>query len=287
MKKNVLVSSNYNPLYIQYVPLVCSAWKKWGYNPILTLITDKPKEEWEWMKEYCEVRQIEPNRNYDEGIFSKVSRFFSYYEEKGINMVSDIDMLPLNKKYFDDLFQLLINRNDYGYSIKNKFISASHDAYLNAVNSWAGPIEYLKFPGAYMLASNDMWKDIINPNSLSKDDLLKSFENLNKFDNKESILNHYNNFSEESLIRSLYYTFDNNSEHIVKIQRGWLANGHAERRLDRDDWRFDINKLQRDEYIDSHLPRPLQNNQDKIKPLVDYLGLDEKLIEIGINITKK
>lgn len=280
------MSSNFNPLYVQYVPLICKAWNNWGYNVILTLVTDRPKEEWEWMEEYATIRHYEPHPDIDEGIYSKVARFFSYYQEEGINMVSDIDMLPLNKEYFDNLFKQLIEPipGGYGYSIKDKFVSASHDAYLNAVNSWAGPIEFLKFPGCYMLASNKMWQKIINPYNKTEEELLQEWSQLERFDSKESIKNHYNNFSEESLIRCLYYSYDPRSEKIIKLQRGW--NPQAERRIDRDNWDLNISKLHSDYYIDSHLPRPLATNRDKFPHLLEYLNLDEELIEIGINKTK-
>ena len=41
---NVVISSNYNPLYFQFIPIVCTAWKSFGINPILTLVTDKPEK---------------------------------------------------------------------------------------------------------------------------------------------------------------------------------------------------------------------------------------------------
>ena len=190
-KRNVIVSSNYNPIYVQFVPLVCSIWRKWGYNIHLVLITDKDESEWVWLREYANVIHENTRSDIDEGIWSKVARILHYVDfGDEITMLSDIDMIPLGKWYFDALFE---------EAEKNptKMLLSSYDAYISE-KQFNSKHNLFKTPGCYMLTSSNTWNDIINPDKLERDQLLENWKPLNVYDNKESILKYHEQYRQDN-----------------------------------------------------------------------------------------
>jgi len=284
--KYVLLSTNDNPLYIQFWPLVASAWKKMGAEPLLSLVTDKPYTEWSWMEEYGKIYQFPVNHEIPEKNWSTFCRFYLYYLNlDDISIVSDMDMIPLNGEY-------LLNLPE-GFSDTDNLLVKGYDAYIQQTNHLpdngpAGPSSFPKFPGCYMIAKGSTWKQIINPNNLEFNDLAKSFYNLNVFQNEKNFaeaLNHPN-FDEESIIRYLTWKWCPDRSKIIPIKRfsEWIPT--LSDRVDRSYWNIDNNKLQSNQYIDCHSLRPLEEYTNSIMPLVNYLGLDPKLIDLGIQKSK-
>lgn len=284
--KYVLLSTNDNPLYIQFWALVASAWRKMGVEPLLSLVTDKPYEEWKWMEEYGKVYQFPTKKDIPEKNWSTFCRFFLYYLNlDDISIVSDIDMIPLNKEYL-----LSLPENFYD---TDHLLIKGYDAYIEHTkhlpdNGWAGPSVFPKFPGCYMIAKGSTWKNIINPNNLDFEELANSFYDLNVFNNEKTYaeaLNHPN-FDEESLIRYLTWKWCPDKSKLIAKKRfsEWLPK--LTDRIDRGEWNIDPIRLQQDGYIDCHCLRPLETYKNLIIPLVDYLGLDHKFIDIGINKNK-
>ncbi len=274
--KRVFLSTDDNPLYIQFWPIAATAWRNMGYEPMLTLITNRNYESWKWMEEFGEVSKFNLRPEIPAGNWAKVARYFSYYKYKNDKgMVGDMDMLPLNKEYFDSLF----NYDD------DKLVLSSYEAYKNT--TYWGTFPYYKFPGCYMIATGKIWKEINNPNNLSEDELIKSFYNLKVYKEngiyKEGINYPYSQFSEESLCRVLVYRWDPKLKNIVKLKRpgGW-SNGMAVRRIDRANWRYDVEQLKKGFYLDAHCLRPLSQHRQQLQPLYDYLGIDKELVELGI-----
>jgi len=277
MNRNVIISTNYNPLYVQFVPLVCSVWKKWGFKVHLVLITDDDESVWGWMRQFANIIHEKRHPNIYEGIWSKVARIIHYMDfGDEVVMVSDVDMIPLSFEYFDDLFYKSTTYPD-------KLVLSSYDAYLGK-NQFNDTIHH-KYPGCYMLATSNIWKEIINPKDLSIGDLLETWKGKHDFDDKEDILNNNVDFSEESLIRRIVAEWDFRKERIIKMKRGWI-NNMAINRIDRSNWYIDMKKLNKHKYIDCHSIRPLQSNEDKIKPLLEYLEIDTNLIELGVEMNK-
>ncbi len=259
MVKYVYLSTNDDPLYVQFWPIVATVWRKWGYTPLLSLVTDKPREEWQWMEEYGEVFQYDPRPEIPAPNWAKVSRFFNYYRypEKGIG--SDIDMIPLNKDYFDSLFEY------------DGFVIGAYDSYKG--QTWAGEDPFRKFAGCYMVADGETWREIVNPQNLSEDELVKSFYDIREFCEdgiyKEGI--NFEEFSEESLIRVLLKRWGGDT---VKLKRpgGW--NPRAVRRIDRAQWEIDPQKLKEGYYLDCHSLRPLEDHINELEPIFKHLKIN-------------
>ena len=70
------------------------------------------------------------------------------------------------------------------------------------------------------------------------------------------------------------YLYQKINEHLTDIdilflKRGW--NGPADRRIDRIDWKYDIQLVKDGYYIDSHLLRPYKQYEQEIKKLTDLI----------------
>lgn len=276
MKKRVLLSSNYNPTYIQFVPLVCSVWKKWGYEVDLALVTNKDHKEWKWMEEYANIYPFDIRKDLDEGIWAKISRhFLTYLNPDDKVMLGDIDMIPLSKEYFDDLFDQL---NGFPDSILLSGSDYNPRAHLPGVRE--------KVPICYMVANGRVWRDIVNPQNTSIDEILNSWKGVNVYDKMEDITHkEFRSFSDESLYRRLLHTWNPEKDKMVFIKRGWTA-GRANDRLDRSQWKIDYEKLKRGGYIDCHSLRPLAPHKSFLMPLIEYLGVNPELMDIGIEKSK-
>ncbi len=278
MKRNVVMSVNYNAIYFQFIPLVMTVWKEWGFNPILTLITDRPEKDWKWMKEYAEIRHYNIRKDLDEGVWTKVARFFSYFETDDQKYcISDIDLIPLNKEYFDKIFEypeeLIVSDSPF-----------LHPSWL-AKHYPPDP----QFPGAYLVAKGKTWREIVNPNNLDNEGMLNSYKHTYKYEIKEDITQPYDNFSEDTLMRRLIYNWNPDKSKIRFLKRGYNAIGdpYSLKRIDRGRWYWDQKMLDEHYYIDSHCLRPIQGNVDRIAPLVKSIGFPVELLNLGIQKYKE
>lgn len=177
--------------------------------------------------------------NIDTGFQSQIARMYvtKYYEEK-ICLTSDIDMLPLSKKYFTETIEKYNNDN---------LIIFSSDAYQN-VN---------RYPICYNVAKGGVFNEIM------------SFENT-----FEEYCQKLHKFGLGWDTDELYFgqkvnTFINQDK-IVKLKRGWNPTS-AKNRIDRSNWSYDVKMLQNGEYIDSHSLRPYEEHKNEIDKIIDYL----------------
>ena len=123
MKINrVILSSNSNPFYLDFWPIVAKAWKRLGVKPTLALICDGKIEIDESLGD---IIKINPLPDIPIAFQATTIRLLlpAYFEDD-ICILSDIDMLPLNKDFLlgsvakvsDDKF--VIYRDKY-YHYKN------------------------------------------------------------------------------------------------------------------------------------------------------------------------
>tara|TARA_R110002020_G_scaffold207564_3_gene413162 strand:- start:346 stop:1248 length:903 start_codon:yes stop_codon:yes gene_type:complete len=286
----VCISTNENPTYIQFWPLVATAWKRLGFEPSLALVTDRPESEWEWMKEYGEIVRYPENREIPAVNWAKMVRWSLYcrYEDE-ISFCSDVDMLPLQREYFAEMPE--------GYNPeKHLIIKGTYDM------SKTG-----KFPGCYMTATGALWRKLLKIDEFpSFSEWVKQHYDSRIYDDQETV--NKQRFSEESLMRKVVLQWDAKGENTIRLPRpgGWLPELKSTcLRVDRSMWpqgegwkimgfspdsSYPDNPARPDHpaphegyYIDAHMLRPLETAKDHIYPLADYLGIDRELILIGIH----
>lgn len=257
----VILSSNVNPKYLQFWPLVSYAWKKlFNMQPWLALVVDDYDEAEAYgmhplmahgnIVVYTAIKDI-PECNQ-----AKVARYFlaSKWNDNSVVMTNDMDLLPLQTAYGDSLF---------------KQRPAGH---LMTIGSelYTGP-EKGKFTAGYLTAESSVWRSLVNPSNLEWDGFIKSFVGMKKFDHKEDIARNVfhedpDTFSDESLLRALLSI---NPVPMIRLPIGFWP--YTLRALDRSNWQFDPKKLADGTYVEAHLLRPWSSYETQLQPLVDYI----------------
>lgn len=268
----IITSTNENITYCEFAPIVYQMWKKYCPNSkfILGFISGKEKDSDMALKlkKCCDDFYFFKNhQSIESGVQAKVSRLYmsSLYDNK-VTMIVDIDQFVFN-------FSWLFNKIKPAYN--GKFVSIGYNAYINTKDKG-------KWPMPYTVAPSNVLKRIINRNNIKEyHDWLNSILDLpDPIDNKESLKNNFDNYSDESTLRYMInrYPDQNYIKDIwVKVDReDAIEYNRAHKRIDRWSWynQFSINKLNNDYYIDCWPLRPFRKNFDKIKPFLQYLDLD-------------
>lgn len=273
----IFISCDDNPLYMQFLPVVSMAWDKiLGVKPTLAYVTDKPESEWKWINDYCKgVIRYPIDNNLPNG---RCKTFVARLLMRNlfgddICMVSDLDMLPLNAKSFTEILK--------GFN-RDCLLVFGHNAYEfgdgDPKNKIFDP-KLRKFPSCYNIATSKVWGDIVNPNNINDDDLVKSWYNIEYYDYRESV--NKENFDDECLVRALIQKWNPNRDKIIGVDRRMERVGFMSDRLDRSKWRIDINKLKNGDYVDAHCPRPMNDYLPSVKVLTDYLGIELVILNGG------
>ena len=179
--RRILISTNDHPDYIQFWPLIAKAFKQlFDIRPTLVYVTTQKSE---WVESFGEVIYEEPRLDMPTKNWAKLARILHYADwPEDQTMIFDVDMLPLTPWFINHCFKH--HRSDALWCVQPK--------------NYFGK----KFPGVYMIATGKVWKDIINPKNLDREDLLNSWRGLKKHDVYEDFMK--NNFSEESLMYVCY-----------------------------------------------------------------------------------
>jgi len=258
----VVISSNDNPDYLEFVKIVGPAWKKLlGIKPTLMYISNKKQEEWAWMEEYVDVLQVPdidviPSSNHAQASRMLVATKFG----QDVCMLSDLDMLPLSGKYFVDAVK----------SIPDDMIAflggnAYHEQYMA--------------PICYMVAKGDTFAEILNPDEKGYDDLVESL--IPYKGSKASCRITYpstdasNRFCDESLFCDFLKRWPFKDSRTVTVHREWdRSTNIAVGRVDRANWDQGLKQVGQGNLIDAHMVRPLSKNIPLIKPLTDSIGVE-------------
>lgn len=109
----VIISSDDNPMYKDFYPIVAKRWLDLGYKTYYVNITDCDSiEENEWGI----IHKMKALDFTSTGFQSQVVRLFCSNLIDGIMLTSDIDMLPINGEYFKQYFSELTDDNIVIYS---------------------------------------------------------------------------------------------------------------------------------------------------------------------------
>lgn len=236
--KYVIMGSNMNPLYYDFWPIISKTWKEiFNITPVLGLICDTDSD---FIKdEYGLVKKFKSIDGIDDGLQSQIIRFYLPTLLDDICIISDIDMLPLSKKYFINNIE---NFNE------NKFYVMTSDNPECLINK--------EYQMCYNIGKPELFKEILNIEN-SWVDFLYKLKNLN-----------YGWTTDQRYLYDMINEY-NDKEKIVLLNRGF--NGFANNRIDRAIWRYDVNSVLNGYYIDSHLLRPYKQYNLEINCLINLL----------------
>lgn len=252
----VILSSDHNPKFIEFWPLVAKGWRTFfGDVEIwLALVAKKGVFDLKELRQHGNVELYEPLPHVPTANQAKVARYHAAtaWGNDSVIMTNDLDLLPLQHAYVDQFVRP-----------PGHLFTLGHELYT-------GP-EAGKFTAGYLTAESAVWRKLVNPFNHDWQMFVQSFVGMRIFDHKEDISRNVfhedpNTFSDESLLRALLSV---NPVPVFHAPRGY--NPYTARALCRANWHFDPKKLADGTYVEAHLPRPLSANTERIQPLIDYL----------------
>jgi hypothetical protein len=237
-----IMSSDDNPLYLDFWPIVAKAWKRLGIQPVLIYFGNKEVD-----RECGLVINQEPNM-VNVPLATCWMRFWMAGQMEGVSIITDIDMIPLSKWYFVDQIE---DYPKHSYLHINPCIET-----------------YSRYPSCYHIASGEKYKQVLEMNN----DFNSSYiEMLSKnYDNSTCYIKGGNNkwcFDE-------YYCTEKmqkNMDLVTLIDRPEGQSGH---RIDRTRWIYSEDKLSKGYYFDSHSLRPYDQHKKEIDRLIEIVFKD-------------
>lgn len=236
----VILATDTHENYIQFWPIVAKVWKEVvGVTPTLALIADESVA----IDETCgDVIRFDPIPGVPTSLQAQAIRLLlpAYFPADGC-IISDIDMIPLQKSYFVDSIE---------YIPDDRFIIYRDGAY-----EW---MAYPRYPMCYVAAKGSVFKELFDIQALG--DIPKIIQQWHK---KSLGWN-----TDELMLYAYVSTWGAKTKRVIKLGHGTFG------RVDRLDWQFDCKKVRSHAYIDAHMPRPYEKFKKSIDQLIKGL-LDE------------
>jgi hypothetical protein len=242
MKINyVLLSSDENPLYLDFWPIVSKFWlEKFKITPILGLICDEDtsliKTEYGFVKKFKKIEGVSV------GLQSQVVRFFLSKDIDGYCIISDIDMLPLSREYFSNVEDQLTPENIIIYSSNHKECLINNE-----------------YPMCYVSAHNKTFEKILEIDGT-----------WIEFVKKLNTRNQGWSTDQKYLFEKVNQHRNNDKNNVLLLEREW--NSNPDKRIDRGNWRYVPELVTSGYYIDSHLLRPYNEYKQQINDLINLIN---------------
>mgnify|MGYP001223125488 CR=1 FL=1 len=259
---NVILSSNYDRTYFEFIPMVVRIWNKLLPEAnIHLLLVDKHR----WDKRYIETIENLPkinvhyteSRNLYSGRIAKISRLAKAVSLDEFSIIHDIDSAPLSKDYIDYVYSNYRN---------GKVTCIGFEVYEHITD------EKGKFPMGWLSGKGEDFKNMLGLSSRDfsevMDELIeksiKSTDSPWPYTNINNKKDSIEGFSDESLLAYLVYKFGSD-KYQNKITRNpnptapihiW-APKHCMPRSKPDLWK--LNNITSETY-EANLIRPLGPN---------------------------
>ena len=232
----VILACDDNPLYQNFWQLVATAWTNMGIRPTLALVGDTKIDE-----NFGDVVHIPSIDGISNGFITQVVRaFLPILFPNDVCLLSDIDMMPLNKNYF------------------LKAANPVPDNFLLVYSADAYPTE-LRYPMCYLAAKGAIFQEIL---TVKEGNISLIIEGIKDWHSEGLGWN-----TDEVLLGRHIKAWQGFDNQMVLLNRGWSPL--AKRRLDRARWFINPLFLYFNYYIDAHLPRPY--DEKKLKRLMKYI----------------
>lgn len=248
--QKVIHACNDNPFYADFWPIVSKIWKtKFFVEPVLLYFGhNNPSEEYGTVVKMKILEDIPLNTQ------AQCSRYwFPYTEQETIWMTSDIDMLPISRRYFiDDIAGIEDNKivalnGNHGEKYPHRHFSCCYN-----VGKGSTFTEILQLPDSFeKFMQNGFWRD--NTHNYKPDGLPSALPHWGADEQWSSRM--LNNFHDQSRIEVLF--------------RDRLSGPFE--RLDRSHWKWVEERVLRENYCDCHSIRPYSEHKQSIDKLVELI----------------
>jgi hypothetical protein len=243
--QKVIHSSNNNPLYLDFWPVVSKIWSVYfNVEPILLYINDSTIDaKVKIDNSYGSVIEFKPVDNIPISLQTLWIRYWYPINEPDTTfMISDIDMIPLSKFYF---IENITEFTDNQYVHINPCLES-----------------YGLIPSCYHIAKGHMFQNILELSNNFSEDLNK----LESFDKSNPTTGWFND--EKYATHQILSKIQNGNSNIQLKPRLHGQNG---RRIDRSNWSYDPRLVPQDYYFDSHSIRPYSKYSSEINSLCNLL----------------
>jgi hypothetical protein len=241
--KYAVVSANNNSEYLDFWPYVAKAWKDLiGLEPILLYIDkEEPSAE---LSKHGKVFYLESIPEWSIVQQAQSIRFWAARLLDAPFIISDMDMLPISKKYYE---------NGVSGIEDNGIVSYSSDV-INYRWYKTNP----QYPMCYLAGDPTSFINCLQLNDTDHKDFLRRLMKLNiRFGTDQKF------FYNQSKVTTGYT--------LTHLSRGWIEEKYAVGRLDKAIW--PKNGYKADGYIDCHLPRPMIDHLEMCNELFTKLNL--------------
>lgn len=231
-----VMSSDDNPLYLDFWDVVAPLWGKLKITPVLLYFGEGNPS-----KEHGIVVKMKSDVNIP--LATCWARYW-WVAQQGISVsiITDIDMLPLSDFYFNSQLQ-----------------KYSDDKYVH-INPCIDT--YSRLPSCYHIANGYTFSKVLE----IEKDWNESYSKLlkQKFDNKECFIQGGNELWCYDEFYATEKILNDKSGRVILTNRTGGQSGH---RIDRTDWNIDDDKLKSGYYYDCHSARPYS----QFKEDIDYI----------------
>lgn len=234
--KRVILSTNNDPSYIQFWPIVAPLWRKMGLKPTLALVAN----------ENCpiddgigDVIRFDPLIDVPESLQAQVIRLLLpiLFPEDGC-LISDIDMLPISELYFH----------------RGASYCPDH-AFLVYRNKAPGYERRGTYPMCYLAAKGSIFSSVFGISSIEQiPDLIRKWAQMGLGWNTDERVTYF--YAKK---------WEQNGGQLLCL------NHTVGPRLDRSYWNIDFKHLDITQYIDCHCPRPYLKYYQSIDAIIEAI----------------
>lgn len=234
-----IVSTDSNPIYYEFWPLVAKAWKNTQIEPTVAVIGALNLN-----YAYGTIVKMPVIEGISSGFIAQVIRLIvpCLFPEE-VCIIGDIDMIPLSRQYF--------TKHIAGYD-DDSIIVFSSDAYKTE----------LRYPMCYIAAKGKYFQEIIGLKNTDLDTIVNFIKDLHA-------LNLAWDTDELFFTRQLHNSALLSKTILLK-RGGWKP--FAKNRIDRTHWKYSLWGFSINKYIDAHCLRPMHQHIDTLAAMADYVN---------------
>ncbi len=235
--KRVILSTNDNPDYIQFWPIVAPLWSAMGIKPTLALIAE---EDCEIDATLGDVIRFAPQPGIPESLQAQVIRLFlpALFPDEGC-IISDIDMLPVSRSFFID-----------------GAAPCPNEAFL-VYRALALPdFQYRRYPMCYVAAKGEVFSSVFGVKN--REEIGQRIRDWASFG--------FGWDTDETLLYRYLIEWETSGGDVMRLGNAQIG------RIDRGNWPWDPDFLDLSRYVDCHCPRPYSYYKGSIDVIARKIG---------------